>query len=240
MPFWHWDQVRHNRWARTLNACNQVGVRPIWPVDEEQEGQRGLSWAAATRPLRSLKKRIVDVGGKREFPQEKARRLEDAAQWELLFRGEEALWRSAAALRAAGYGSVLSLTREPIHDSSSTLDANNRVPLLTREPESRGAKHIRVLIPRGIKGVTEGDRVAIQAWLELADWTGKDVSLYTTGQRRERLSNHPSGLIKQWLVEEESRQGLLRENEPAKLFEECQRKLDSLANLLNTDPALDV
>ena len=43
-------------------------------------------------------------------------------------RGEEALWRSAAALLAAGYGSVLSLTREPIHDSNSTLDANNRVP----------------------------------------------------------------------------------------------------------------
>jgi hypothetical protein len=114
-------------------------MRPIWPVDEEQEGQRRLSWAAATRPLRWLNKRIVDVGGKREVPQEKAWRLEDAAQWELLFRGEEALWRSAAALREAGYGSVLSLTREPIHDSSSTLNANKRLPLLTREPESRGA-----------------------------------------------------------------------------------------------------
>jgi hypothetical protein len=153
MPFRHWDQVRHSRWARarTLRAYNQVGVRPIWPVDEEQEGQRRLSWAAATRPLRWLKKRVVEVGGKREFPQEKSWRLADASLWELLFRGEEALWRSAA-LRAAGYGSVLSLTHETIHDSSSTLDANNRVPLLTREPESRGAKHIRMLIPRGIKG----------------------------------------------------------------------------------------
>jgi hypothetical protein len=54
-------------------------------VDEEQEGQRRLSWAAATRPLWWLNKRIVDVGGKREVPQEKAWRLEDAAQWELLF-----------------------------------------------------------------------------------------------------------------------------------------------------------
>jgi hypothetical protein len=87
--------------------------------------------------------------------------------------------------------------------------------------------------------VTKGDRVAIQAWLELGDWTGKDVSLCTSGQRRERLSIHPSGLIKQWLVEEESRQGLLRQNEPAKLFEECQRKLDRMSNLLNTDPALE-
>ena len=56
MALWRWDQVRHNRWATTLKACNQLGVRPIWPVDEEQEGQRRLSWAAATRPLRWLKK----------------------------------------------------------------------------------------------------------------------------------------------------------------------------------------
>jgi hypothetical protein len=87
--------------------------------------------------------------------------------------------------------------------------------------------------------VTEEDSIALQAWLELADWTGKDVSLHTSGQMRERMSIHPSGLLKQWLVEEESRQGLLRENEPAKMFEECQRKLDRLANLLNTAPALE-
>jgi hypothetical protein len=62
-----------------------------------------------------------------------------------------------------------------------------------------------MLIPRGIKGVTEGDSIAIQAWLEPGDWTGKDVSLHTSGQMREKLSIHPSGLIKQWLVEEEGR-----------------------------------
>jgi hypothetical protein len=49
----------------------------------------------ATRSLRRLKARIVSVGGKREYPQEKAWMLDDAAQWELLFRGEEAFWRSA-------------------------------------------------------------------------------------------------------------------------------------------------
>jgi hypothetical protein len=40
--------------------------------------------------MRWLKKRIVDVGGKRESPQEKAWQLADSAQLELLFRGEEA------------------------------------------------------------------------------------------------------------------------------------------------------
>ena len=110
-----------------------------------QEGPRRLSWAAATRPLRWLKKRIVDVGGKREFPEEKVWQLADSAQRELLFCGEKAFWRSAAARRAAGFRIVLSLTREAVNDSRSTLDANNRVPLLTRESESRGTKHTRMM-----------------------------------------------------------------------------------------------
>jgi hypothetical protein len=143
------------------------------------------------------KKRIVDKGGKREFPQEKAWQLADSAQWELLFRGEEAFWRSAAALRAAGFSSVLSLTREQVNDNSSALAAYNRVPLLTREPESRLKNHIRMLIPRGIKGVTESDRVTLQAWLELAHWTGKEVTLPTLGQRRGELNISPSGSIRE-------------------------------------------
>ena len=39
---------------------------------------------------RRLKARIVSVGSMREHPQEKAWMLDDAAQWELLFQGEEA------------------------------------------------------------------------------------------------------------------------------------------------------
>jgi hypothetical protein len=72
--------------------------------------------------------------------------LDDVAQWELLFRGEEAFWRSAEALRAAGYDSVLSLTQDIVND-------NRQVLRLTREPEGRGSQHIRLLIPREIKGL---------------------------------------------------------------------------------------
>jgi hypothetical protein len=66
-----------------------VGVRPIWYVEEaEQEGKR-LSWATAIRSLRRLKARIAKVGGKRDQPKEQAWQLKDAAQWKLLFQGEE-------------------------------------------------------------------------------------------------------------------------------------------------------
>jgi hypothetical protein len=116
MPLWEWNTVQHNRWARAAKPCNQTGVRPMWPIEEQEDDTKKLSWAAATRSLRRLKVRIVSVGGKREYPQEKSWTLEDAAQWELLFQGEEAFWRSARALRAAGYDSVLRLTQDIVND----------------------------------------------------------------------------------------------------------------------------
>jgi hypothetical protein len=45
--------------------------------------------------------------------------LDDIAQWELLFRGEEVFWKSAGALREAGYTSVLALTQDAVNGSGS-------------------------------------------------------------------------------------------------------------------------
>jgi hypothetical protein len=142
MELWTWNAVQHNRWARALKASNRVGVRPLWHLDESDDGSRKVSWATATRSLRKLKARIVNVGGKREQPSEQAWRLEDVAQWELLFRGEEVFWKVAGAIRRAGYDSILSLTQDPIGGGTT--------PALAREgePGSRGTKHLRLLIPR--------------------------------------------------------------------------------------------
>ena len=118
MDLWQWNEVQHNRWARALKASNQVGVRPMWYVDELEDEEKKLSWATATRSLRKLKARIIRVGGKREQPKEQAWRLEDAAQWELLFRGEEVFWKVAGAIRKAGYGSILSLTQDTAKEAA--------------------------------------------------------------------------------------------------------------------------
>jgi hypothetical protein len=83
-----------------------------------------------------------------------------------VFGGEEAFWRSAGALRAAGYDSVLRLTQDIVNDNRPVL------MILTREPENRGTQHIRLLIPRGIQGLSENDRVTLQVWLKIVDWTG--------------------------------------------------------------------
>jgi hypothetical protein len=149
MELWQWTEVQHNRWARAMKASHRVGVRPRWFVEDlEQEGKR-LSWATATRSLHRLKARIVRVGGKRAQPQELAWKLEDAAQWELLFKGEEVFWKTAGAIRAAGYDSIFSLTQD-------VAGTHTPVPLLTREggPGSRGTRHLRLLIPKGITGIS--------------------------------------------------------------------------------------
>lgn len=72
MELWTWTEVQHNRWARAMKASNQVGVRPMWPVDEQENEKKQLSWATATRLLlRRLKARIVKVGGCESTPRSK-------------------------------------------------------------------------------------------------------------------------------------------------------------------------
>jgi hypothetical protein len=65
------------------------------------------------------------------------------------------------------------------------------VPVLAREggPESRGTKHLRLLIPKGITGVTENERATLQAWLELVDWTGLGVLPNSQVPRKLKLSS---------------------------------------------------
>ena len=58
--------------------------------------------------------------------------LEDAAQWEFLFLGEEVFWKTAEAIRAAGYDSIYSLTQEVNEKHSPTQ-------LLTRESQRAGS-----------------------------------------------------------------------------------------------------
>ena len=129
----------------------------MWYVDELENVEKKLSWATATRALRKFKARIIKVGGKREQPKEQPWRLE-------VFRGKEVFWKVAGAIRKAGYGSILSLTQD-------TAKGGSPAPLMTREGGlgGRGTKQLRLLIPKGITGITKNDRATLQRWLELVD-----------------------------------------------------------------------
>ena len=119
-------------------------------------------------------------------------------RWEVLWAGEDAFWKNAANIRAAGLNSILALQQVSIPDS--TL----QVPRVTREQGSRGHQHFRIVIPRGIQGISEQDRATLQAWLGLVDWSGKgDVD--KRGRRlRARLAINPVGPLKKWLDAQEN------------------------------------
>jgi len=202
-----------------------VGVRPIWYLEEEEQENKRLSWATATRSLRRLKARITKVGGKRDQLMEQEWQLEDAAQWELLFLGEEVFWKTAGAIRAAGYDSIYSLTQDANEKHSPT-------PLLTREGQgSRGTRHLRLLIPKGIAGASERERTTLQAWLELVDWTGLGVLPKSQVPRRMKLNMDPMSQMFQWLWKTERQKGI-KNSETAHLFTDNRKELKQLADAI--------
>ena len=128
-------------------------------------------------------------------------------------------WKTAGAIREAGYGSVLSLIQE-------TATAQSPVPLLTREggPGSRGTRHLRILIPVGIKGITECERATLQAWLELVDWTGLEVLPGSQVPRKMKLNMDSKGAMHQWLALAEQKCGIT-DQENAQMFTNNGREL---------------
>ena len=197
----------------------------MWYIEDAEQERKQLSWATATRSLRRLKARIVNVGGRRDQPQAQAWKLADVAQWELLFRGEEVFWKTAGAIQEAGYGSVLSLIQESVTAQSS-------VPLLTREGGgSRGTRHLRILIPMGIKGIKECERATLQAWLELVDWTGLEVLPGSQVPRKLKLNMDSQGATHQWLALAEKKCGITGQDD-AQMFTDNGRELSALAKAI--------
>ena len=170
------------------------------------------------------------VGGKRATPQHETWRLDDASQWEALWAGEDAFWKNAASIRAAGLNSILALQQVSIPDS--TL----QVPRVTREQGSRGHQHFRIVIPRGIQGISEQDRATLQAWLGLVDWSGKgDVD--KRGRRlRAHLAINPVGPLKKWLDAQEKHFDIAQEDEMKQSFDSQLRAIQALVDQVQTPP----
>ena len=112
------------------------------------------------------------------------------------------------------------------------------MPLLTREggPGSRGTRHLRLLIPKGITGISQRDRATLQAWLELVEWTGLGVLPKSQVPRKLKLNMDPMSQMLQWLTKKELQQGI-KDPETVQLFVDNRTELKQLADAIrNQDP----
>jgi hypothetical protein len=84
------------------------------------------------------------------------------------------------------------------------------------------------LIPKGITGITESDRVTLQAWLELVDWTGLGVLPNSQVPRKLKLNIDSASELHQWLTLKELQCGV-KNHEPAQMFADNKKELRMLA-----------
>ena len=230
MELWTWDQTRCNKWARALKACNQVQVKPTWIIDQTTSEPAPMSWAAATRQLRKLKRRIQEVGGERTEPQPRAWQVKDNLQWELLWKGEETFWKCAAALRAAGYHTILSLPQEQLDPRTRRQE---KTPKLV-SGEGGGAQHFRILVPK-IRGISEQERGTLQDWLGMVDWASMGNMEGTRVGIKTALGRAPTHSTVVGSADRKQKPSTAETDEQqAAAFNQCLQEIQTLAEAIAT------
>ena len=101
----------------------------------------------------------------------------------------------------------------------------------SKELRSRGTVHLRMLVPRGIAGVTEDDRATLQAWLELVDWTGLGIAPKYPTPRRLKLNMDSTSTMHQWLTLQERQCGV-HHHDAAQMFTDFRKELETLAKAI--------
>ena len=173
MHLWDWNQARPNVWLRFAKCLQELGTEAeVSSLREATEDDVAWSWARATRQLRAALQRIQQTSTSVEawqahWPTEKqgaqAWSLE-CRQWTAAVRGMKIFWPTVRALMRAGARSPAQLEGMP---------GVRRIPrCLTAREDTDGAQSFHLILPRGIGGVTEGQRKSLQSFLDLVDWKG--------------------------------------------------------------------
>ncbi len=84
-----WDDTLDNIWLR-LAACDKYTGMETSFHNIEDRNLQGLGWAAATRPVRLLRKQLESVLGKKARQHRRVLDIPDDT-WDLLWDGERAL-----------------------------------------------------------------------------------------------------------------------------------------------------
>jgi hypothetical protein len=118
MEMWNWDLTLGNRWARVAK-CSQLLKIPVEMAWDANKELPGTSWARATRELRRLRHRIEAVGGSKDQWEAGVWHM-DKEQWDLIWTGEQAFWKTVPHLLAAGHYTAEELT-EPRRSSTEKV-----------------------------------------------------------------------------------------------------------------------
>jgi hypothetical protein len=93
-----------------------IAEHSVEMAGDANEERQGTSWARATRELRYLMHRIEAVGGSKD-QWEAGVCYMDKEQWDLIWTGEQAFWKTVPHLLAAGHYTAEELT-EPRRSST--------------------------------------------------------------------------------------------------------------------------
>ena len=185
---WSWRQVNQNVWLRLAKGLSLCGMHMDLRLPDEQNGNdSAIGWAAATRPLRRALSRMRDISSDENRWQQEvwsrpdtnvgqgARHVEQDT-WQRAWQGDKVFWKAARKLHKAGI-------RSPLQLPMQQLDGNKRrqgeaMPRMLRATGETDGKQAGRPILECVKGaLTEGERTALQGFLDLVDWKGQDIVL---------------------------------------------------------------
>ena len=184
MELWTWQEAQGNVWLRTAKCLRELQMELDLPPGIEEEETGGLGWAKATRTLRTAYRRARSIGGEMSARRRKgpgARWCKDVWQgtdgktdqwsmelgeWQALEEGSRALWQAGRKLWRAGKCTVATVEQQQ-------LKKGPRIPAgLRATQETDGEQRVRIVIPRGMAGIPERERLQLQKLLDLVDWKG--------------------------------------------------------------------
>ena len=90
----------------------------------------------------------------------------EVGEWQALEEGSKALWRAGRKLWRAGKCTVATVEQQQLRKGP-------RIPAgLRATQETDGEQRVRIVIPRGMAGIPEQERLQLQKLLDLVDWKG--------------------------------------------------------------------
>ncbi len=90
----------------------------------------------------------------------------DKEQWDLLWTGEQTIWKTVPHLLAAGYHTAEELTEPRRHGAGRPY----KIPRFMEAQEGECTQTMQIILSRGIGGIAERTRGLTHWWFDMVDW----------------------------------------------------------------------